>query len=421
MNLVDDVFAASDWHEVASMVASRRQELFEDAARAALMSRIERWGSSEAARQLLDLYLSFFQAAARLEVPTLANIAAHTPKLTDVHFGALARVTDVPSARQFVAAMPDVALQLLQMHRVFGDPFWMLLLATSPEPSSAPPQTSEAAPDSVAKTTICLTQGDVVRRLFKVLPLSDGGFAVTAPYHVARSGALMKMPQTTKTGSFAVEQTLLVPFSASDRVKLSYHADGFVQFSGEGAQTIRSGRDRETGEPRGLGLIGQPPGRIQSGPSIICGAWDLEDFEDWRPRSSEHAIVFDGPEDFYVEEERDQSLGEPLSGKRGVNISIFPIPADLVTQAMGPWGTGRVTALIFPMNIYNRQTRLPVKLVRASPNLALAIIAKREVFGFEYSGFQLSGPGDGEHVMMALYPAPAAFDRGETLDYVRSA
>jgi hypothetical protein len=52
----------------------------------------------------------------------------------------------------------------------------------------------------------------------------------------------------------------LVSFTVEDRAKLSYHTDGFVQFSSENPGRIISGRDPSTGEPKGPGgLANDPP------------------------------------------------------------------------------------------------------------------------------------------------------------------
>src|SRR4051794_2401310 len=88
-------------------------------------------------------------------------------------------------------------------------------------------------------------------------------------------------------------------FKAKDLgVKLSYHADGFVQFSGENRQRIRSGI--ENGVPKGLGLITNPLVRpVQSGPSVGCMVCGYDDFTPWKRRADEAAILFDA-HDFYA-------------------------------------------------------------------------------------------------------------------------
>jgi hypothetical protein len=413
MNLIDEFFAATDWRQVVELLGPRRRELFDDAAAEAMERRLKMFSQSEACTQVLYVYLEFLKAAATGKFETMEKIANCAQKLSDDELHHLALVKDIPSARSYLLRSQETALQLLQGHILGDDAFWIMLLATA---SSLNVKRTQSG--TLAKTTVCVASNGIVRRVFKILPLADGGFAMTAPYHKARSGSLMKVPQTTKTGKLELSVENIVPFSASDRVKLSYHRDGFVQFSGENSQKIRSGRDPVSGEPRGLGLFSHPLDRsIQTGPSVGCSVWGVGEFEEWRPRSGEYGVVFDDANDgdFYVETANPDD--ELASTTHGFHISAFPIPARLVTEAVGPWETGDTTELIFPMNIYNRRKPLPVKLVLASPNCALAMIAMRQRFGFPGSGFQLGGPGDGQHVMMAHYPAISLPETGESLDW----
>src|SRR5436190_17943309 len=120
-------------------------------------------------------------------------------------------------------------------------------------------------------TTVCIRHDGVIRKITKTVPYSDGGFALLVPYHSARVGYLTKMPvDYSKRGEILVERAEIVEYTADDRVKLSYHPDGFVQFSGERAGKIISGRDPDTGEPRGIGVLTNPMREpMASGPN--CG------------------------------------------------------------------------------------------------------------------------------------------------------
>src|ERR1700678_798174 len=96
------------------------------------------------------------------------------------------------------------------------------------------------------------------RKITKIIGLGGSGFSVLVPYHKARSGFLFKMPidpSVHAPGLHNIRLDDLVSFTADDRVKLSYHVDGFAQFSGERPGRITSGRDPNTGEAKGLGLI----------------------------------------------------------------------------------------------------------------------------------------------------------------------
>lgn len=88
-----------------------------------------------------------------------------------------------------------------------------------------------------------------------------------------------------------------VGFTADDRVKLSYHVDGFAQFSSENPGKIISGRNPKTGEPRGLGLFTHPLSvPIVSGPSLGVTVRGLEEFE--KAEENEDLIILE-PDDFY--------------------------------------------------------------------------------------------------------------------------
>ena len=78
---------------------------------------------------------------------------------------------------------------------------------------------------------IVVQHNGVQRALFKVQPLPDGGYTVLSPYHEARQGWLalshVDYTQTKQQVKFSDMQH----FTASDRVKLSHHRDGFVELT----------------------------------------------------------------------------------------------------------------------------------------------------------------------------------------------
>jgi hypothetical protein len=413
MSLIDDFFAAKSWDVAVPGLLSRSAELLDDEAGSAFRRRADSCGRSEAAHQVLRLYLALLQAAARHDSIALHAAMRHlssVPKLTDRDFANLAAVHDVPSARAFTSSSPDIVEQLIAGHGVRGEPFWLLLLSGARKA----PGSSATGAASFAKTTLVVREADAAYRVAKFLPLKDGGFAITTPYHRARSGSLFKHPTTERTGSFETEVSQMTPFVASDRVKLSYHVDGFVQFSGEDSSKIVSGRD-EHGRPKGLGLMARPlAAPVETGPCAGCSVWGLAEFEAWKPRASEGAIVFHADEDFYTEPEdrdADQRRRQP-----GYTFSLFVLPPALLEAAIGGYDTGDEIDVPIPMNIYHRQRPFRVKLVRLTTHTTLGVIAKRQEFGWENpSGFQLASPGDGQHVMFAMYPSMPM--EGTSIDY----
>jgi hypothetical protein len=328
---------------------------------------------------------------------------AGIPKLTDNHFSELCSIKDAASARMFVNIRPELADFIVIEQVVFGPDFWRLLFAWATLRLKAQP--------SLKRTTVVAAEfGPTPRRLCKVIPLSDGGFSITAPYHNAQSGSLFKAPRIREPGTSYVPFSELVPFMASDRVKLSYHADGFVQFSGEDSRKIRSGI--ENGVPKGLGLKTNPLNRpVQSGPSIGCMIWGYDHFAPWVRRADEAALLF-GPGDFYSEPSGSEDRQDCCA------LSFFVFPADQLEDAVGPVDTGDELSMRLPMNIYHRQSAFCVKLIRVSPRTVLGVIALQGKCGHEApSGFLFSSPSDKEHCLLATYPPFSGFERAESLDY----
>ena len=102
------------------------------------------------------------------------------------------------------------------------------------------------------------TVGAEPRKITKIVSLKDGGFSVLTPYHQAKSGYLAKLPMPAGVGPHVRQWSEGVTFTTENRVKLSYHADGFAQFSGESSEKIISGIDQVTGKSKGLGVRSNP-------------------------------------------------------------------------------------------------------------------------------------------------------------------
>ena len=417
MHVVEAFFEAPDWDTAVPLLIAGNAQLSDGAAEKTVRRLADDLATSDAAAQVVRSYLHFLGANARKDMQAIIGfLHRRPPKLTTRQLRALGGVHDVPTARQFLQTHPDAWTELLVQQAVRGEAFWQLLLGSSRLVRRGSRFTAPV------KTTVVVAHEGGLKRIVKLLPLSDGGFAATMPYHSKRSGSLMKtlIPQGTGTLSVSLDQ--VVPFSASDRVKLSYHADGFVQFSGETSSRIVSGRDSE-GRPKGLGLMSHPLDElIQSGPSVGCSAWGLAEFESWIERPSEAALMFSEEADFYVEPRAAEDDPEPGTSHApehpGIHCSIFPFPAAVLHDAVGAYGTGDEMEMRLPMNVYLREAMFRVKLVSMGPQVALGVIAQRQSFGStEPSGFSISGPGDGTHNMQAVYPG---FDMGAntaSLDY----
>lgn len=139
----------------------------------------------------------------------------------------------------------------------------------------------------------------IYRTVSKIVPYRDGGFAVVAPYHAAKEGFLFKMANPEELGGrFSVPAPAEVyRYTAAHRIKLSFHPDGFIQFSGENPGTMRSARG-PLGEPKGLGILRPPLSKpIVSGPTFGILAWGLSDFA--RCPVSERGVVRFSQADLY--------------------------------------------------------------------------------------------------------------------------
>jgi hypothetical protein len=146
---------------------------------------------------------------------------------------------------------------------------------------------------------VVIDERDGLRALCKVRTLSDGGYSVITPYHNSREVWLFRFQIDYRQAKDLLPISEMDHFCASDRVKLSHHFDGFVQVSSENRQTIRSGRDRQTGEPKGLAIMSAPIERpIKTGPTFGATAWGLGDFEQvTNPRETD--VIFHSKDIYY--------------------------------------------------------------------------------------------------------------------------
>jgi hypothetical protein len=188
------------------------------------------------------------------------------------------------------------------------------------------------APPTV-QTTLAVkpTPDEPARKVTKIISYRDGGFGLIAPYHDAKKGFVTKtMVDYSKTSQQVLFETT-ERFSASDRVKLSYHPDGFVQFSGENTGKIVSGRDAVTGEPKGLGFMTNPLNSpVTTGPSFGISFWGLDDFQVQKGTPRGDLITF--KEHDFVYEHCDESTW----GSYGISFFIFGIAFQQYVRKTGP-------------------------------------------------------------------------------------
>lgn len=261
--------------------------------------------------------------------------------------------------------------------------------------------------------------GKPLYKITKIISLNGSGFSVLTPYHKAHSGFLFKQVVNPrmfdKAGVHLVRLIDCVGFTAENRTKLSYHVDGFAQFSSENQGTIISGRDPRTGEPKGLGTMARPfSDPATSGPSVGISVWGLEDFEKADPK--ERLIVFE-PSDFYY-----RLWGPDQTNLWQLGIYVFsgvpPVRFDGDQPKMDFMLTYPPTAGVAGSIITLRTIRLEAEKV------SLGLYVESLIGTFQSkSGWTLSGPGGwtssrAGYGLAAVYPrALIPADQWPSLDY----
>jgi hypothetical protein len=244
--------------------------------------------------------------------------------------------------------------------------------------------------------------GQTPRKVTKVIGLKGAGFSVLTPYHKARSGYLFKAPVDPKIkGRYTVPQGDIIGFSSDDRVKLSYHTDGFAQFSSENPGRIISGRDPATGAPKGLGLLARPlTSPAWSGASVGVTLWGIGDFKE--RSTGDEGLVFE-PEDFY---DRDCPPGAGSS----YILSIYAFPKTSIAPIRYRNGEAIVSVSLEPLS-GALSSVVELKIIDLpEEQVYLGLFVNRFMTKFNSpSGWALSGPGDftaekAGHALVAIYP-----------------
>lgn len=129
---------------------------------------------------------------------------------------------------------------------------------------------------------IALTDDDGLERLVVRLRPQDGGkgFSVLVPYLAIEDGLIHRIPydygNTTSVQPLEKENS----FRVSRPAKLSFHPNGFVQFSsGDSNLPIVSGFNHELAIPKGVGLKAPVAFNVQSGPLFGIILQGLRGFE----------------------------------------------------------------------------------------------------------------------------------------------
>jgi hypothetical protein len=244
------------------------------------------------------------------------------------------------------------------------------------------------------------------------MPYNNGGFALLTPYHAARSGFLSKTPvDYNSVGTREIHLSALQAFTAQDRVKLSYHADGFAQFSSEVRGKVTSGRDPLSGEPKGLGLMTSPiADPIRTGPTASLIVWGLEDFSELK--GSEKSLIFE-PQDAYFR-------ACDLESANGWLLEFLVLP-NAYWAGVRSRDDRLMLSLVFPhFEASGAVIELDVVRLPGQPSF-VAVFASRIHHSFaSASGWVLNGPGQRNaetgqgHVLHAFYPRPDSMGKDAT-------
>lgn len=258
---------------------------------------------------------------------------------------------------------------------------------------------------------ICVKENDLPeKKLIRVLPYTneDGGFALAVPYHKERCGHLAKHRLQYEHHEYHSRLSEWVEYSASDKVKLSIHLTGFVQFSSSTNSKIVSGIDPVTKQPRGLGLLGSPIPPNFRGP--LCGmlAWGLDSFEDFSSSSGEKVLFTDS--DLYFKR-------CTPGNHNGVSVEFFLLPVMSWSGVQRRDGN-----LILDMVFPNFDAAFGVVSLRVLPlpgqPFILGVMVSRIRVGFNSpSGYQLNSPSLNGEALMANYPCPIDGRSSASMDY----
>ncbi len=245
-------------------------------------------------------------------------------------------------------------------------------------------------------------EGEPLRRITNIIGLNGQGFSVVTLYHKNREGYLFKLPVDPALGrEYAVSKADLEGFTVDHRAKLSYHSDGFAQFSSEQPGTIISGRDEVTGEPKELGSMTHPlSDPIWSGGSVGVTVWGLHDFEE--AKDSDRGVIFEPDEFIY-------RRCSPTDDT-GYNLQIYAFPQRIVPPIRYKGGQPVMNVAIEPLNgqllsvVELKVIYLPEELVYLG-----LYVSRYKVAVNSASGWLLSGPGNhtkdkAGHTLMGVYP-----------------
>lgn len=267
----------------------------------------------------------------------------------------------------------------------------------------------------VKKFTVVLNENTQRYKVTKIAFYGDGGFAVFAPYHSAKSGILAKVPiDYRKKGEFWIPKEDIVDYAADDQVKLSLHPSGFVQFSGLNGKII-SGRDK-SGQAKGLGINISPLNKvIKTGPTCVLSLWGLKDFKQFiEPKKGEGLLEFN-EEDYYY---RDCTKDD----WNGYTLELFLFESDFMKCIKKLNGNKYLILKHFNYIVPGYVFKHRLVPFNNKDYLMTLIVSRTKVSFKSKSGFSLGGPSqlldkNNGIALMAFYPSPYTELPSRNLNY----
>jgi len=232
------------------------------------------------------------------------------------------------------------------------------------------------------KCTVLFEKEGVLYKLCKIIFGSDGSYYVTVPYHSAKKGIFVKLVVNYSQRESKVNFGDTIDMASADeqRIKLSHHPDGFVQFSGEG---LVSGKDAN-GSIKGIGVMSWPLKKPVRGPAfgiVVKGIEDFEQAEDRYEIKAESCIFH-----------RDELYKPTPAGSNGILLEghYFPPQGRRFLQTLAD-GTHTIS-IVHPIGAI-----MPLKVVLASDTcslpgfMGLSLWEDCVDFPDAQSGFSISG------------------------------
>jgi hypothetical protein len=244
--------------------------------------------------------------------------------------------------------------------------------------------------------------GEKPRKITKVASLAGDGFSILVPHHKAKTGYLFKHPVNPDSGAprFVAWDTA-VAFTPRDSVKLSYHMDGFAEFSGNGPNQIGSSRDIVSEEVTGLGLFSAPLSRpIFSGPTVAITVHGIDQFE--LAEEHDQTLVFE-PSDFYWRNCSPEDANAWM-------LAVYAFPRSVRTPIRVDQNRSTIAVTLEPLNGPIASVVQLAALSFSQEKFLLGLCVNRLNGRFQsISGWVLYGPGNYSqdrrgHVLMGIYP-----------------